>query len=197
MKKLFAIVFLIGLWLPASAQFSEKNKAITAGYLGHSAIFPGGNVGLMIDVKDWQIEKTKGDASIVKNRSLFVHPQLGLYSRRRKYSSIFFNTEVGVRKQKDGRRFYSAYSLGLGYVGRSEIMSLTVNFNGEITAKERELRSYFMPNINYQIGVDFTDNFSFYSKASYGMKLSPTRERSGNFYLGLGFKFKLASKSAE
>ena len=185
------------LYLGATAQLSTKNKELTAGYIGHSAIFPGGNVGMRIHLKDWQKEKVKGENTILKNRNLFVHPQLAFYGRRRTYSSIFFNTEVGIKKQKEGKKFYSAYSIGLGYVGRFEVTALTVTLSGEITAKERELRSYFMPNVNYEVGFDLGNRLSFYSKASYGMKISPSRARSGNIYLGLGFIYKLGGSSAE
>ena len=192
MKKLLIIGALLGISSLSTAQLSSKPKEVTLGYKGHSAIFPGGDIGLRVHANSWTKERAKGEATVIRNRSFFIHPQVAFYGRRKKYNSIFFNTELGIRGQKEGRKVYTAYSVGLGYVGRFEVMSLVVDFSGEITQMNRERRDYFMPNLNFELGRNFGNRISFFSKVSYGLKLSGSHARSGNLYLGLGFTYKLS-----
>ena len=169
------------------------NLTISAGYFGHFAIWPGAKVGLHYDLKQWSKDKPKG----VKTTTLFVSPQAGFYTRPRFHTTYLINGEAGIRRQREDKKAYSAFSGGLGYLAQMEIMTITVNLSGETTGKEREHRGYLVPTLSYEFGRAISPRTGLYAKVSYGTTVSSSREWSGIAFLELGVKFRTKSSAAE
>ena len=180
-----------------ATQAQSDQKAVSLGYYGHGAIRPGLKLSLQIPLKAWATWVERKDSTFQKHNHWFIQPQLGAFGRRNFYTSYVANVELGLSRQREGRKWFCAYSVGLGYQARMEITGFTVNFSGDITDKERERRGYFMPTINYRFGRQLGDCLSLYSTLTYGTTLSTTRENAGIALFELGCTLKLSSSQAE
>ena len=192
MKFLLSHLFLIaGMALlggKLTAQTSEQALPITVGYWGNLATQPGIKVGAQLTLKDWQ--KEKGDK--VKGRKLFVRPEIGVYNRHRNNTNLLVGAEAGIQLQREGRKFFHSVGLGLGYLGRSQILSIRFSLgDGSIVGKEREWRSYILTTLNYTFGSEITSRLAWYGKASVGPALSFTREPTTMAFLEVGLRINL------
>jgi hypothetical protein len=193
MKNQITVLFLVLVSTGLLAQTTQ----VSVGYYAPFAIEPGAKAGVHLYLKDWATEKTKKDVELLKHNYLFINPQVGFFSRPRNHSSLLINGDVGVKRQKDGKKTYSAFSVGLGYLAKFSITSFTVNFSGEIIKKERERQDFFLPTINYEFGGSINQTIGWYTKCSYGIKLSSTIEKQPALFTEFGMKFNLGKTTKE
>ncbi len=176
----------------AIAQTESKGIPVFVGYFGPYIIQPGIKIGTHFDVKEWQTEKTKKKGDFIRKQGLFVSPQIGAFTRINNHTSFLLNADFGYKRQKEGRAFYSAYSIGLGYLIESQIIFSSIDLgSGNVNSKDREIRNYFLPTINYEFGQEPNPKIGWYTKFSYGRKISAQVEDSAAFMIELGLKFKM------
>ena len=180
------------LLLPCSillAQSESQHIPISAGYWANLGLHPGVKIGAEFPLKTLEKEKKNGK---VATRTIYAGPQLGVYNRRRNNTNLLIGAEAGIKLQQQGKKPYSIFSVGAGYLGRSQINTLSFSLgDGSRTGVEREWRSYFLPTVGYSFGMDLNDNWGWYAKASTGYLLSPNYERSGIVFIEVGAKFYL------
>ena len=188
--KLAPFIFLLSLIsFSHSAQSQGKEIPITFGLYAPYGIQFGGKVGTVINLKKWDTEKEKKGNNHTNLKTYFVSPQIGLFVRLRNHTSLLINSDLGFKNVKEKRRFYKAYSLGLGYLNTFQITSSTFDLStGEIVAKKRERRGYFLPTLNFEFGKEAKSRIGWYSKFSFGRKFSSKIENSTFLALELGLK---------
>lgn len=191
-KNSFCLLLFLLLGFSISAQNKTPNIPISIGYFGHFLYQPGLKVGTHFEFKNWQTEKacTKGD--ITKAKSYFVSPQIGYYNWSGRNYNFLLNADIGYRRVKVERRSYSAFSIGLGYLATSELISVVRNLNdGKILAKNRMHKGYFLSTINYEFGRAINSRLGWYNKYSVGKKWSPNNDGMGVIFVELGVNFSL------
>ena len=192
MKNNILIFIILLTSLNLFAQQKDKVIPISIGLYGVYHIQPGIKIGTAFNVKNWKTEK--GDET--KSRSLLISPQIGAFIRPKNHTSFLLNTDVGYKITTSKHRIYTAPSLGLGYLAVNQILSKTVDLSsGDITAKNREIRHYFLPTINLEWGKVTTKKVGWYTKLSYGRKISSKFEDAAFFSLELGLKFIIQKKT--
>ncbi len=191
MKNIAALVILLFTASMLSAQTESKGIPVFVGYFGLYAIQPGIKIGTHFDVKEWQMEK----AGKIKKQRLFVSPQIGAFTRINNHTSFLLNADFGYKRQKGGRTFYTAYSIGLGYLTEFQKLSSTIDLgSGEVNDTNREASGYFLPAINYEFGQEPNPKLGWYSKFSFGRKISSKKENSAAFMIEVGLKFNIKTK---
>lgn len=179
---------------PGSRSEESGNQNIQAhvAYWGNLGFQPGIKIGVQHTILNW--EKEKPEKNIAKGRSLFVSPNLGVYNRRLNNTNFLAEGEVGLQTQRVGRKFFSAYSVGLGYLGRSQIVTLNYSLgDGSLQSKEREWQGNFLPTLNYSLGTEISTWGAWYFKASYGTMIGAGRASSALVFTELGLKINLSN----
>lgn len=193
MKKLgFVLLFgLLGFNSFAQSDFMEK-KPISVGYFGHYGFHPGLKIGTQYDWKTWEKQKEKKKGPKVKTKSLFVSPQIGFYTHPGNHTGLLLNADFGYQRIKEKRGFYSAYSIGLGYLTQFNAGTTYVtDSNGSITAKKFASRAYFLPTLNMEFGQKVNEKIGWYSKFSLGSRLGYNTGVSAETFVELGVKYNL------
>ena len=74
-----------------------------------------------------------------------------------------------------------------------EIVSFTVDFKGDVIAKERKVWDYIMPTISYEVGRDIIAEIGWFVKLNYGLRLpmQQSQKQNGMPLLELGMKLPL------
>ncbi|MEO1260973.1 MAG: hypothetical protein AAFZ15_19390 [Bacteroidota bacterium] len=190
-KTIISMAFLFSCGL-LTAQTSPKNIPISLGYFGHYAIQPGLKVGTQFNLKEWKTAGDKKGKTITKYKSFFIGPQLGFFSFPGNHTSFLISADLGYKRIKSPKNKYSAFSIGLGYLAESRVLSMVIDLSdGGVNNKEREWRNYFLPTINYEFGRQINPVLSWYGKSSLGMKLSTEREGSMSVFTELGVKINI------
>ena len=189
MRHALIIILLSIIGFSLLAQSEEKGIPITLAIYAPYGIQFGGKVGTTINFKVWEAAKTNKKSCCPYARTFFVSPQIGFFVRPNNHNSLLLNSEAGFKNIKHKRRFYTAYTIGLGYLNTFQILSSTIDLStGEIVARKRERRAYFLPGINFECGQDAKRNVAWYSKFAFGRKISNNIEDSSFFALELGLK---------
>lgn len=191
MKSTFLIIIFSILCIPLFSQNEKVDLPISVGLYGAYIIQPGLKIGTTFTFKEWNKEKNY----IIKQSSLFVSPQMGVFMRPKNHISYVINADVGYKMNRTIKRFYVAPSLGLGYLLENRTLSTTIDLgSGDIIGKDKELIHYFLPTINFEFGQEGKNKVGWYSKLSYGRKISQQLEDSGFFALEIGIKINLEHK---
>ena len=186
MRNSFLVFVVLLCSLSLVAQQESEVIPVSVGVYCPYVFQPGIKIGTAVNLKKWEVEK--GDR--IKSRSLFTSPQIGLFVRPQNHNSYVLNLDLGYKIKSNKRRIYIAPSLGLAYLMADQILSTTVDLsNGNIVEKDREIRNYFLPTINFELGNEKNKKIGWYTKLSYGRKISSQIEDSGFFALELGLKF--------
>lgn len=180
-----------GLSANAQTDFMEK-KPVSIGYFGHYYFHPGIKIGTQYDWREWEKRKERKKKTVLKSKSLFISPQLGFYVHPKNHSGLLINADFGYQRVKDTRGFYSAYSIGLGYLTQFNAGTTYVsNDDGSITTKKFASRGYFMPTLNMEFGQQINEKMGYYSKFTLGAKLPYNTGFSAETFIELGMKFNL------
>jgi len=179
-----ALLFLL-LQVSLLAQESGTAIPINIGYYGAFGIQPGLKVGTELVLKEWN----RGEEGNNKYAELYVSPQLGAFVYPLNNTNGVLNADIGYRWGNRDRRFYTAPSIGLGYLMSSQILSRQIDLGtGAVVEKNRELRHYFLPTINMELGKAGQDRWGWFVKGSFGRKLAPRRESEAFLALELGVR---------
>lgn len=171
--------------------FLEK-KPITVSYFGQMLFHPGIKVGTQYDFREWTTQKEKKKGERIKEKSLFVSPQIGFYSHPRNHSGLIISADVGYQRIKLKRGFYSAYSIGLGYFAQFNAgTTYTVEADGTVNQKRFASRSYFLPTINTEFGQKVTPKIGWFSKISIGLPVAYNTGVSALPFIEFGMKYNL------
>ena len=177
--------------LLSQISFAQKNEPsssqISLGYLGQIAYHPGAKISASFYLRNW--EKEKGTKE--KLNQLYVQPGIGFYIRSNYNTNLIVGSEVGIKRQYVSKKTYRKYCVGINYILRSEIMSLTVDFDGKTIAKERETRHIIAPTLGYEYGYNFNDKLSLFTKITTGYRFSINQPNSINTYFEAGINLTL------
>lgn len=167
---------------------------LTFGYYGNFVFEQGGRISAQFYLKQWNIEK---EGAFIRKRNLFLQPNVSFVSRPLFYSNLQWSVDVGIRQQNADKKLYHSLSFGLGYLARFEIVSFTVDFQGDVITKDREAWDYILPMLSYEFGKDITHGIGWYTKFNYGLRFpfQESQERAGMLLLELGMKLPLQSNN--
>jgi len=182
---LFLFLFMSYLTI---AQTKSETIPVQIGYLGHTAFQAGIKIGTRFNLKDWNKEAE----NYTKAKSLYISPQIGVYTNPNVHISYLVNADIGYRRIKSHKLKYSAFSIGLGFLNQSQITDITININNGTKDKSRENWGSLLSSLNYEFGKAINERIGWFAKLSYGYKVSLNRENSSTFFteLGLSYKFK-------
>ncbi len=189
--KLNLLIFFVLLQIFALAQHKDQGIPLNTGLYGAYGIQPGIKLGTEFGLRETMIESEDK----TKYKNIFLSPQIGVFVRPENHTSFLVNADIVYKMKSDHRKLYIAPSIGVGYLMARQILDVTVDLsNGEISNKNRELRHYFLPVANFEFGKEPKNKMGWYSKFSYGRKISSTPENSGFFAIELGLKFRIKKK---
>ena len=192
MKNKILILLLIFSTTGLMAQSTSDGIPISVSYFSHALIQPGAKIGTYFSLKEWESEATGKKGEYIKQKNFYVSPQIGFYSRPNKHSNFLLNADIGYKRIKNFNRTYSAFSVGLGYMSRSQITSIVYSLSdGSIKEKKKNQISYFLPTINYEFGRAAISKWGWFTKFSYGVLFSTEKERTGVVLVELGLNFNL------
>lgn len=165
--------------------FPGKGQEISLGYLGHIGYHPGASISAKYDLKQWDKKKSN---------TLFVMPKLGFYSWPGYNSNYMIGTDFGIQRNRENKKIWHSYAIGLGYVLKYEVLSTTVNFSGDIIHKNREARHELLTLFGYRLGSDFNSSWGWYAGGSVGFKGTLNIAGSVTAYLETGISYRLNLK---
>ncbi|MEM8567435.1 MAG: hypothetical protein AAGF85_13320 [Bacteroidota bacterium] len=190
------ILFAAATYLTRGTMAQEKEIPISLSYSAPYFIQPGFRLGMELAQKRWEAVKERKGKSLNVTKSLYIQPQVGFYARPRVHNNWLLNAELGYKRKRNDKKGYSNLSVGLGFVQRSQILSLTVDLSsGEITDKDRETQNYFMPTVNYEMGRIISPKMGWFTKLSLGALMATKQEGHLVLIYELGLKYNLKLKS--
>ncbi|GEM_PF-6640651 len=140
---------------------------ISVGYFGPIPFEPGIRIGVHTPLKQFE------------NSAVMLNLQAAYFFRNLDNSNILLGSEIGWRFKKDEKRNINTLSIGTAYLMQFEVTGFTVNLQGDVISRERELRHIFMPTFNYEYARLIGDHWAPYLKLGYGQKFSGTAVNSG------------------
>ncbi len=176
-------VLVLSSVLMLSGKAIGQLNSLSIGYFGPFGIEPGLNVGVQMNLKSSEKDEVIN--------TYYLAPHLGSYIKPNYHTDIMLGIEGGIHRQKAEKKGYSQFGLGLSYLSNFELISFTVNFNGEISNREHEHRGYLVPTISYEYGRKVNDAWGWYIKPSVGRRISFAREGAGAVFVEAGVKFNL------
>lgn len=190
MKKITSILLFFGAFCQLNAQKTANQPLpIVVSYYGYSIFHSGIKIGTQLSLKHWDKTKNRKNKVVVKHKTLFLAPQIGAYIHLKNHTGILLNVDFGINSFKNERRFYQAWSLGLGYM-RQINAGITYNLetDGSISEKKWAARGYLMPSVNYEFGQQLTPSFAWFSKFTLGSKMNYNTGVSTELFFELGAK---------
>lgn len=190
MKNTFFIFLFSISGLLLQAQGDSRNLPISIGYFSQMGWQPGAKIGTELMLKNWE----KETENFTKQQSYFLSPQVGFYTWKGNHISYLINADLGYKRFKSHKKKYSAVSIGLGYLLQSQIIEWKVSLSDGSKEKVRESWGWFLPTVNYEFGKALNEHIGWYSKFSYGLKISAERENSALVFVELGINYHLQKK---
>ena len=194
LKYILLITVIVPFAIRLSAQ-KLKMDQVSLAYFAPLAVDPGAKVGVGFSFREWnRTRDNKNGDSKTYNHKLYLQPQLAYFSKWRLYSSFLANVEAVWEIKKEGKRFYSGFGVGLGYMHRREVLTLRTHFDGSTEVVETEVRKYCLPTMNYQLEMKLYSGLDLFSKIHWGYQISSKYISEGAVMLEIGLHFKLANK---
>jgi hypothetical protein len=191
LKKNILFSIFIGL-LSSSVLAQNNNKEWQVGYFAPYISNMGGTVGYAFDLKEL------GDNSKEQRKSkqrLQILTQLGYFTQTNVSQNFLLNPELVYRWNKLDKRFFLISSFGAGYLLAFQRQDGTLNLGtGEIDYRYDALY-YFLPTLNFGLGVEPKKHLGFFFKATYGRKLSVQNANAAFVGLSSGLIIKFHSKN--
>lgn len=199
-KTVLKIVFLfIGccLYTTSKAQLSTspKDRYLNISYFGHDIFQPGLKVGGEFHL--FMKNKVKKNDKVISN-SIFISPQIGLNLHNKNHTALVVNLELGFQKRFP-TGLYVSTSLGVGSLTQFNWgVTYELNDNGIIQENKWASRSYFLPNLNVEIGKNINSKISCFGKFTGTGKVNyNTVPFFPQLFWELGMKFSLNSKRSK
>jgi len=185
MRKLL-LPLLVLIWGSLTAQ--EKQRIpIYAGLYAPYATQPGLKLGASFSLRSMTMMTGNGE----QNRHLYLSPQFAVFHRFNNHTSYQLSTDLGIYNSRRRQKLYIAYSLGIGYLMENQTLGTTIDLGtGNVASKDKDLRTYFLPTLNIELGKLNSKKIAWYSRIAYGRKVS-RREDSGFFALEFGIRMHL------
>lgn len=187
MKKALILCIFFVLTCQSIAQTKSETIPILVGFMGHAALHPGIKIGTRFNLKSWNREAE----NLTKVKSLYISPQMGIYTYPNVHTGYLVNADIGYRRIKSHKQKYSAFSIGFGFLNQSQLTNVTVNLNDGSKDKNRVNWGWFLPTLNYEFGKAINERIGGYGKLSYGYKMSFDRENASTFLIELGVSYTL------
>lgn len=191
MKRL-VILFFAFLSTNAWAQTSRSPTPLSLGFYAPFATQPGVKLGIQYPwLQTSGLFKKLNGSSTQRIRNTFINPEIAYFTRINSNDNLLINADIGYKVLRTRKNYYSEYSIGLGYLVSWETLSVSVNLgSGDISDRDIERRSFFLPTINYTIGKHVDRGIGWFSKASFGREIS-SREDAGFFALEIGITYNI------
>lgn len=188
MKK-YAIILLSFICFSLSAQETAQRKTqATIAYWGYNIFHPGLKIGAQHELKNW--DKSKKGMK-VKRKTLFLHPEIGLYRQKRNHTGLLLNTNIGLETSKDTQLFFTTVSMGLGYFRHfNSGITYIMNDDGTVSQKKWASRGYFLPTLNVGYGQNLP-SFSWFNTFTVGSKIKYNTGSSLELFFEAGVKVHL------
>lgn len=184
----FSLLLPCVCFFHVSTQAQLSTKYVSFGYLGKFLIQPGIQVGALVAIKD--LPKQASFPQI--EHSLFIHPQMGWYSRPGLVDGTLPQIDLGYLRERVDKQRYASASIALGYLFQDSYESLVVNLNdGEDRVGERVRDYAWVVLINLEYGFRVSDELRWYTKLGAGPKLYREQANSFTLFVGTGLKFHL------
>ena len=188
------------LLLLALASASPEARAPSPGTPLTIAIYgpylsqPGLKLGTYLELLPWTVERRRG----ARWRSLFLGPQLGLFTRPGNHVSALLNAELGYRSLLPARAgLFTATSIAVGHLIEFEIVSYSVDLGSGAQRPRREARSYALPTLNFAVGQEFRPRLGWYAKASIGRSFAALHDGALFYAIEIGLQLRLGARDEE
>ncbi len=182
--KLLRIYILFFVFIVSSSVVAQKRDVEwLVGYFAPYLSNVGGTVGCTFDLKELGRDS--------KKQKLQLSTQLSYFAQADVSQNLLLNSELVYRWNKQNQRFFLTYSLGAGYLLSFQRQEGTLNLGtGEIDYRNETLH-YFLPTLNMGLGVAPKKCLGFYTKATYGRKLSTQNANAAFLGITIGLILKI------
>ena len=119
---------------------------------------------------------------------------ISFWSRNKDNQNFLLQQEFGYQLNKRDHKSKLVLSLGLGYLAQLEMTSFSVNLQGEVVNKERELRNIFLPSTFLEFNSPISTKLKWYVKLGYAYRIS-SHLNHASFMGGLGIRYLLNTKA--
>jgi hypothetical protein len=168
------------------ASASAQDNMTSLSYFGPYGIEPGAKLAHSTRLGNLSIGS--------KSFDWMFQPSVGWYAKPKFHQVISGVLETGLSTYQNEKKGFSVFSIGTGYLYRSEVTSLSVNFAGDIIGKEREGRQYLQMLISYSYNRQIANNWFWFVKASGVYLFGMDRANSGIVFLEAGVSVSLKNK---
>lgn len=168
---------------------SHQKIPISIAYWGYNIIHPGIKVGSQFNLRKWDKTKERKKGTRIKHKTLFLKPELGIYHHKKNHAGVLLNVDFGVEISKNERKFFKAFSFGLGYLRQfNSGITYVLEEDNTIVEKKWASRGYIMPTLNFQYGQNYPF-FSWFNKFSLGPKFKYNTDYTIALFFEAGVKF--------
>ncbi len=190
---LFGLLFSIKSLAQDSSQ-PVKTIPIVVSYFSHEYIHPGLKLGTEHVIHQWG--KAKNSNRHYKPNRISLHPQLAFNVHYENHSVWIANLELSVQHQLF-LGWHLAYSLGIGNLRHLNWgTTYELQDDGSLEAKRWASRSYFLPNVNAEIGKRINSKCSAFSKITAAARTNyNTIPILPQVYWEIGIKIHVPTKS--
>ncbi|MEN0048044.1 MAG: hypothetical protein AAF806_13375 [Bacteroidota bacterium] len=180
-------VLLLMLSKPIFAQESSSNFPISIGYFSYLGFQPGAKIGTQLNLKNWETNTDE----FSKQKNFYISPQIGFYTNPSVHVSYLLNTDFAYKSISKKQQRYTAWSIGFAYLNQAQIIAEQVNTSDGNKERIRENWIWFLPTFNYEFGKAINEQVGWYTKLSYGLKVSSERENTAVQFIELGLQLNL------
>ncbi len=185
MKKYLILICCAFSLTCISAQSELKGIPVSIAYLGQALIQPGVKIST-----EFNLKKFTQPANTGRSKNVYISPQIGFFTRPGIQNNLLVNTEIGIRRRNNENGFFTAFSLGAGYLREYQILSTSINLgDGKISSKNMEGRGFFLPSLNLEFGKSLNNSMDWYSKGSFGKKINASKQETTLAFIELGLRF--------
>jgi len=171
LKFFISILSCFLLCTSAKAQLEMlKKPSLNISYIGHDYFRPGIKVGTQFHYNKRTKERKRSKKIIRK--SYFINPQIGLNVHYRNHTALILNIEFGSqRKYPNG--LYTAISAGVGNLTQFNWgNTYLLQEDNSIKEKQWASRSYFLPNLNLEMGKEINSKTEIFGKLTAAAKVN-------------------------
>lgn len=195
MKQLLFLVLLITN-SSVFTQLPEGSIQGSVGYAGHGLIWPGIKLGIDFPFREEAKVKELRNRVATNHFRIYQGPRLTLFGRKNFFTGLLISEEMGFQRQIRGGKYHLGGAVGIGYMTVFNVLSYSVDLQGEIVGRERERRGSFLPSLSCQAERQLGTDTRLYAKGTYGAAFSAETERKGHFFVELGVLITLKRTSS-
>ncbi|MEM7038468.1 MAG: hypothetical protein AAF570_15900 [Bacteroidota bacterium] len=174
MKQFFFLCACLMAWTGLHGQAPEKPIPLSVGYFGPYGVRPGLKVGVRHGIKSWEAESAD-----YKSRQLFFQPQIGTFFYPRNHFSFVLEADGGIVLKNQNTGWYTAYSVGLGYLTEFAITSVSIDLGTASQGqKTREFRGYLLTVGNFEFGKSVSERWGWFVKLTGGRRFTTRIENA-------------------